>query len=386
MKSISLLASLTALSALCVAFGCSDKSDGNNGTAGSTSVAGRTSTGGGDAEAGDTGENGGKTSSGGRTSSGGASSNAGEAGDNSAVAGDTSAGGDKGSADGTITSCGEGVVIEGDPLYDDDAMPATDGQGVFADPPVRNQAIAVIGNDFYVETDQEIWRVDLSVAAAKRKLTRVAGVELDSGGFVNAGVACADTTFLSIRDMAATADGKLVVVDYVANSVIEITNPGTATCKSAWVAGTHVKSPDPGANFPVTYGDVDGPGASALFGGGKGAGIQKVAVDPDGNIYTFDNGTGKFKQIATDADRTVSTIGQGLADDTINGLTFLNGKLYAVGVDGTNDLLLEIDPAKYKVATPKANVKRSTACAITSTMSRPGIKRSPRKWSTTARR
>jgi hypothetical protein len=35
----------------------------------------------------------------------------------------------------------------------------------------------------------------------------------------------------------------------------------------------------------------------------------------------------------------------------------VNGKLYATGVDGTNDFLIEVDPAKYKVATPKLNVK-----------------------------
>jgi hypothetical protein len=39
------------------------------------------------------------------------------------------------------------------------------------------------------------------------------------------------------------------------------------------------------------------------------------------------------------------------------GLAYLNGKLYATGVDGTNDFLQVIDPATYKATTPKANVK-----------------------------
>src|SRR6185436_15193890 len=40
----------------------------------------------------------------------------------------------------------------------------------------------------------------------------------------------------------------------------------------------------------------------------------------------------------------------------VMGLAFLKGKLYATGVDGTNDFLEEIDPAKYDPKRPKANV------------------------------
>ncbi len=359
MKSITLLASLAAVSAISLAVACSSDSNSNNGSAGSPAA------GGGKSDAGDTGENGGKTSAGGKTSTAGKSST-GDAGDTASGAGDTgtgATGGDTGEGGDTgtpstgtaITSCTTGKLFEGDPTYDQDLTPATDGQALTADPPVRNQAVAVIGTHFFVNTDQEIWTTDMSVS--KPKLNHLAGKEMDSGGFINAGVACADTTFLSVRDIAATADGKLVLVDYVAGAVIEITDPTGANCKSNYVAGTHAKTADPGSDYPLAQGDMDGPGADALFGGvGGGGGIQKVAVDPDGNIYTWDNGTGKFKMIATDTDRTVSTIGQGSADDNINGLTFLNGKLYAVGVDGTNDFLIEVDPSKYKKATPKGNV------------------------------
>jgi DNA-binding beta-propeller fold protein YncE len=103
---------------------------------------------------------------------------------------------------------------------------------------------------------------------------------------------------------------------------------------------------------------MDGPGADALFGDvGGGGGIHKVATDPDGKIYTYDEGTGKFKVIGTDKDRTVATIGVITSkDDNVMGLTWLKGKLYVTGVDGNNDFLQVVDPAKYKAATPKANV------------------------------
>ena len=343
MKSISLLASLAAVSAICVAIGCSDKSDANTTSSdgGKTSTGGKSSTGGGTSEGGDTATTGGDT---------------GEGGDTATTGGDTGEGGETATTGGTITSCGEGKLFEGAPLNDTEGIPKAAGQDLTAAPSIRNQAIAVIGSKFFIETDQEIWYADMSLA--KPQLIRMAGVELDGGGYINAGVACKDTTFLSIRDMAATADGKLVVVDYIAGAVVEITDPGTTACKSAYVAGTHVKTLDP-VDYPLAYGDMDGPGADALFGGAdiKGAGIHKVAVDPDGNIYTWDEGTGKFKKIATDKDRTVSTIGATSTDDNIKGLTFLKGKLYATGTDATNDFLLEVDPAKYKAATPKGNVK-----------------------------
>jgi hypothetical protein len=199
---------------------------------------------------------------------------------------------------------------------------------------------------------------DLSQASPQ--IARIAGQE--NGGVVNAGVACKDTRFLVVRDMTVTADGKLVLIDYVGGAVIEITDPGGANCMSHWVAGTHAMTADPGSAYPLAQGDMDGPGAGALFGGDplvtgiSGGGIHKVATDPAGNIYTFDDGTGKFKKIATDSACTVSTIGVGATADNVMGLAFLNGKLYATGVDGSNDFLKVVDPASYDAANPTSNV------------------------------
>jgi hypothetical protein len=250
----------------------------------------------------------------------------------------------------------------GDPKDSSDPDgPAMPSQGILDTPPIRNEAIAVIGTKLFVETEQELWMSDLS--AKTRTLKRIAGKEGD--GKINAGVSCADTRFLVVRDMAATPDGKLVLIDFAGGAVIEISDPGGPKCKSDWVAGTHVMSDDPGGqNYPLNAGDKDGPGAQALFGGDPmvtgvgGVGIHKVAVDDDGNIYIHDEGTRKLKKIAIDADRTVSTIGQvASGDDNVMGLAWLKGKLYLTGVDGTNDFLQEVDPTKYKAAMPKANVR-----------------------------
>ncbi len=350
MKSISLLASLAAVSAICVSISCSSKSD--SGGAGGTTASGGTSSGGTSAEAGAK-ENGGSGAkpSGGSTGTEGGDTGMGPGGDTG-----TSPGGDTGVGVGT---CGQGVLLEGDPKWNDvltGNVPA--GQALLADPPIRNEAIAVIGTKLFVETEFELWSADMS--AANPKIARIAGNETATNQFVNAGVACKDTTFLVMRDMIAEPNGKLAIVDFVGGAVIEITDPGGATCKSDWVAGTHVKTADPAQAYPLAQGDMDGPGAGALFGGDgsvvKGAGIHKITVDPDGNLYVYDDGTGKYKKIGTDAARTVTTIGQGSIDDVVMGIAFLKGKLYATGVDGSNDFLIEVDPAKYKAATPKGNV------------------------------
>lgn len=351
MKSISLLASLAAASVICIAAGCSSSSDNNNtGGTGGTGGSGNGTAGSG---------NGGKSGTAG-SKNGAAGESTGEAGDNGTGA-TTGQAGDTGNGEGGdmgmtgSNTCSTGTLLAGDPLWDGantGQKPA--GQGLLDDPPLMGEQVVMIGNMLFIENEEEIWSADLS--AKTPVLSRFAGTR--GSGFINAGTTCAASTFLVIRDMAATADGKLVVIDYVGGAVVEITNPGAANCTTAYVAGTHAKTADPGQDYPLGQGDMDGPGATALFGGvgTGGGGIHKVTVDPDGNIYTYDDGTGKFKMIATDKDRTVTTIGQGTKSDNINGLAYLGGKIYATGVDGTNDLLEVVDPSKYKAATPKDSV------------------------------
>jgi len=334
MKSISLLACLAAASVICVAVGCSSKSDDNKGSAGT-----------------------------GGTSGGTAGSSTGAAGDGAgAITGDGGDGNTGGGGVG-VTACSTGVLFEGNPTYEDaadydaDAKPKAAGQDLLADPPIRSEAMAIIGTTLFYETETEIWAVD--TAAKTPQIKRIAGNE--GGGFINAGVACAETQFLVVRDMVATKDGKLALVDAVGGAVLEITDPTGANCKSAYVAGTHAKTADPGDDFPLNSGDDDGPGASATFGGDHQSHgmVQHITVDSDGNYYTWEDGPGLFRKIANDKNRTVSTIGRtpDPGNDNVLGMAFLNGKLYATGVDGSNDFFLEIDPKAYKAASPSSSVK-----------------------------
>jgi hypothetical protein len=348
MKSIWVFASLSVLSAAWLSTACSQSKDDDDDTGGSsmgaTSSTGATSNGG--------------SAAGGEDGTG-ATSN--EGGDKSSTGGDgaTPGGGGEPAVGGDVTpieSCTTGRLLAGDPLWEDyleGEKPA--GQGVLEDPPVRNEAIAVIGSKVFVETEFDVWSFDMN--DEEPTISRFAGTEPST--YINAGVPCKDTRFLVVRDMTATADGKLVLVDYVGGAIIEITDPAGPNCMSHWVAGTHEKTDDPGNDYPLAHGDQDGPGAEALFGGTEpnGAGIHKVAVDPEGNIYTWDEGTGKVKKVATDEQRTVSTIGLIDTGDNVMSLAFLKGKLYATGADGTNDFLLEVDPAKYDPKKPAANVK-----------------------------
>jgi hypothetical protein len=337
-----------------LASACSASKDDDDGGAGSGT--GATGNRGGTGNTGATGPNaddaGSPSEAGKPAAAGGVSSG----GDGASVAGETGAGGDAPVGQAPIESCSTGRLLAGDPLWTD-FLEGEDpkGQGVFDDPPVRNEAIAVIGSKVFVETEFDLWSFDMN--DPEPQISRFAGVEPST--FINAGVPCKDTRFLVVRDMTATVDGKLVLVDYVGGAIIEITDPAGPNCMSHWVAGTHEKTDDPGDDYPLAHGDHDGPGAEALFGGTEpnGAGIHKVAVDGQGNIYTWDEGTGKVKKVATDAQRTVSTIGKIGTDDNVMSLAFLKGKLYATGVDGSNDFLLEIDPSAYSPDDPSANVK-----------------------------
>jgi hypothetical protein len=346
MRSIWLFASLSVVSAAWLSSACSQsKDDDDDDTAGSSTGA-----------TGNTGDAGEPGSAGGEKGTGATSSTGGEGG----TVGEVGAGGQPGSQPGGVTpieACSTGSLLAGDPLWTD-YLEGEDpnGQGLLDDPPIRNEAIAVIGSKLFMETEFDVWSFDMK--DAEPKIVRFAGAEASST-YINAGVPCKDTRFLVVRDMAATADGKLVLVDYVGGAIIEITDPAGPNCMSHWVAGTHEKTDDPGSDYPLSHGDQDGPGAEALFGGTEpnGAGIHKVAVDPQGNIYTWDEGTGKVKMVATDSERTVSTIGKIGTDDNVMSLAFLKGKLYATGVDGSNDFLLEIDPKAYDAAHPTDNVK-----------------------------
>ncbi len=240
MRSIWKLASLSVLGALLFSSACSQSKDDDEGAAGG-------GTGGsGDKAGSSTGANGsdaGAPQTGGVGAGGSASSG----GEPPSAAGDDGAGGggEPASNVSPIESCSTGSLLAGDPLFTDD-LEGQDpkGQGLLDDPPIRNEALAVIGSKVFIETEFELWSFDMADAAPQ--LVRFAGAE--PSAYVNAGVPCKDTRFLVVRDMTATADGKLVVVDYVGGAIIEITDPAGPNCTSHWVAGTHEKTDDPGSD------------------------------------------------------------------------------------------------------------------------------------------
>ena len=342
MKSISPLTfatSLAAVSALCVSFACSSKSDDKAPGGAGTSA-------GGAGDAGDSASDGGATERGGATARGGAPGVP-EAGSGSdAVAGDTSTGGDPGTTGGNgATSCSTGALFAGNPVYDEDfdyANLEPTGQALLADVPLRYRDLAFIGDRLFVQTQLEVWSADLSKKPVV--ISRIAGnepVTNTTKARFEAGVACKDTQFMIIEGMAATPSGTLIIADGRGGAVVELTDPGLATCQSHYLAGTHIKflDSDVGPDNAANPGDVNGKGLDAKF-----LGVSKPVVAPNGNIFIYDEGNGKLKKIAADADHTVSTVAD--FDDNIFALAYLNGKVYASGSDGANDVLLEIDPTK----------------------------------------
>ena len=168
--------------------------------------------------------------------------------------------------------------------------------------------------------------------------------------------------FLIIGGMAAHSDGTLVVADYRGGAVLEITNPGGANFQSHYVAGTHAKVLDVHiADEAANVGDVDGKGVDARFDG-----VGVLTVDPNKNIFVFDEWNDKIKMIANDANRRASTVAT-LKGDKVGAFTYLKGKIYAVGSDGSVDILWSIadPPAPFDAAHPQANLLEITGATFT---------------------
>lgn len=250
-----------------------------------------------------------------------------------------------GTGGGAMSFCSTGILFAGNPLFSGDSQDTEPSGQDILDPvraPLRYRNMALVGQRFVVETEFELWSADTRVKPIL--ISRFAGNEAVTetvGSRFEAGLPCAQTQFLAISGMAARPDGTLVVADARAGAVIEITEPGAPNCRSHYVAGTHTEvfEEDIAADGAANAGDVVGRGTDAQF-----RGLGALAVAPDGTSFVLDEGNAKIKKIATDAERTVSTIASVPAG--VLSLAFLNGKLYASGQDGENDFLLRIDPAK----------------------------------------
>ena len=234
-----------------------------------------------------------------------------------------------------LTSCANATLYAGNPYFTGTLggwNPA--GQDKLADPPLRNETLAVSGQTVYVDTNFEIWRTQGT------QVLRVAGDENEPDSQYNPTGTCAAARFLSIKGVAVLPNGNVIVNDVRGNGLVELQSP-TGTCMAAPYAGNQAKTLDTDITGEVASpGDVDGPGATAKFDG-----IGLPTVDAQGNVYIVDAGNTKIKKIANDAAHTVSTLFKyGSVDQPLPlSMTALNGKLYVAVGTVTNDILWEID-------------------------------------------
>ena len=124
----------------------------------------------------------------------------------------------------------------------------------------------------------------------------------------------------------------------MAQQVRERSAASCGDCMAAPIAGNGEFTEDSGIIDVANPGDVDGPGASAVF-----YGPQRPTADEDGNVFVYDTGNFKIKRIAADADRTVTTLTQLDEGGTPLAMTAMNGMLYVIGASGTGDFIWAID-------------------------------------------
>jgi len=205
-----------------------------------------------------------------------------------------------------ITSCGTGVLLEGDPLWTDFLTATSPRQGLFDDPPIRSEAIAVIGSMLFVETEFEIWSADMSQKTPRFRASR--GGDLGQR-FCRRRQGLQRYALSRDARHDREANGKLAVVDYVGGAIIEITIR-LAQLQERLGRGTHVKR---GSGQRYRRARRHGrPGAGALFGdvgGGGGSTTSRRTRTATCTRSTTDRQVQDDRQ-RVDPDRTVSTIGK----------------------------------------------------------------------------
>lgn len=250
-------------------------------------------------------------------------------------------GGGSGSASGF--RCSNATLFAGDPTYSDPTADPTDGTGILKDPPFKYRNLVFTNGQVLTHDGQTLWRVDLSTAT----LHVVAGSESAGQALITG--ACAQARFANVSGIAVTSDGSLLVSDNTANTVLEVSNPLSATtCSVSHVAGTNTDIPDDGTITPGTppnVGDTDGPGAQASFDL-----PGEIAVDSSDNAYVVDTGNQSIRKIASDGSHTVSTLATFPNQYAATSLAVLNGKLYVLGIDGVKVFLESVDTASGATA------------------------------------
>jgi hypothetical protein len=234
-------------------------------------------------------------------------------------------------------SCTTGTLFAGNPVNMDPMARPADGTMLLTDPPFPYRNIVFSNGQIITHDGQEIWRASLSDS----KLHKVAGTESIGQALITG--ACSGARFANIFGIALASDGSLFVSDQTANTILKITHPlDSTTCSVAHWAGTPMDIPDDGTITPDTppnVGNVEGPGAMAMFGL-----PERLAIDGSDNLYVWDNGNDSIRKIANDASHTVSTLVMNLGKPASVSEAFLNGNLYVWGDDGTNVFLNKVNP------------------------------------------
>jgi hypothetical protein len=241
--------------------------------------------------------------------------------------------------DAPLGSCIDGTVVLGNPYYEglsEGWNPS--GQGVHEDPPVPSRHLAVVGDDLFLDTQAEIWVSDGTT------VRRIAG--RDNVQEYQPVGECDDIRFLISAGITELPNGNVVVADFQGNGLVELSDPA-GDCTAAPIAGNAQPATLADLVDVAFPGDVDGPGATAMF-----YGPQRLTADEEGNIYVIDTGNFKIKRIAADADRTVTTLTAFADGQTPFAMTAMNGMLYVTGGNGVGDFIWAIDlsaPGSYDV-------------------------------------
>jgi hypothetical protein len=244
-----------------------------------------------------------------------------------------------------VSSCSQGTLYAGVPQSNGNPTDrATSGSAILSDPPVQWQTLVFVGSELFTRQEGEIWGVDTSAAApVQTKLagTTATGSTYDFSDFSTA-VPCASAVFTLITGIAAMPDGSLVVADYWASSILQITNPTKSTCSVKAIAGNTGPFTGIDPSDTTTYapsGNMNGAGSAASF-----YTLGAMTVDAAGNIYVTDadatTQAALVRKVATASSDTVTTLHAftGTTDpDRITNYTMIGDKLYAAGGDAANN-------------------------------------------------
>jgi hypothetical protein len=238
------------------------------------------------------------------------------------------------SDDPTPSLCTDATLLAGNPYFEgrfDGWNP--DGQGLFADPPLRSRHLAALSDHVAIETQREVWITD------EAHVRRIAGDEHEESPQYRPLGACADVRVIIGNGIAALPNGNLVYADSLGNGLIELADP-LGDCTASAIAGNQEAILEVDIDDDVANpGDVDGPGVDAMF-----YAPENPVADGDGNVYVFDVGNSKLKRIANDADRTVTTIYEHSGAEEPLAMTVLDGIVYVSLAANIDDLLVAVDP------------------------------------------